>query len=96
MSTEEITIDGAETIALKALEFILADKNLQTQFISSSGMSPKDIHASIKKKEFLSGVLNFLTSNEESLVDFCNKHQIESTSPLAACKTLEKTPEPNA
>ena len=49
MVASEFNTQQAETIALKALEFVLADSKLQGAFLANSGLSPKDIHASMSE-----------------------------------------------
>ena len=92
MPPSDIGMDEAQTIALKALEFILADTDLQTDFLAATGMSPRDIHASIQKTDFLGGVLDFLLTQEEALIKFCEKYNIDPTVPSPALKALSMTP----
>ena len=89
MPASEINPDEAETIALKALEFILAEADLQNKFITSSGLTAKAIHDSIQNKEFLGGVLDFLLGQEEELVKFCQKYEMEPTQPSLARASLD-------
>jgi len=88
MAASEVNSDQAETIALRALEFVLADPNLQTRFINSSGLTAKSIHESIQNIEFLAGVLDFILGQEEDLLKFCEKYQMEPTQPSLARASL--------
>ena len=90
MSSSEIINNESEIIALKALEFILADPNLQTQFLETSGMTAKVIHESIQNTDFLGGVLDFLLSKEESLVNICEQQKIDPTKPTHARDLISK------
>jgi len=90
MSSLEKSVADSEIIALKALEFVIANKDLQTKFLSSSGMSPKTIQNSIQDLNFLVGVLDFLLSNEEGLVKFCKTNQLDPNQPSIARKSLEE------
>ena len=75
-------IEYAETIALKALEFLLDKEELKTEFLSISGLSAKDITSEFKNPEFLGGVLDFLLQNELALIAFCDKIGIKPEEPL--------------
>jgi hypothetical protein len=76
--------DQAEVIALKALNYILADENLQQGFLATSGVSPDEFKDLISDPEFLGGVLDFLLGNEEQLIAFCEANEIEPTEPAKA------------
>ena len=76
--------DHAETLALKAIHFILGDENLQQGFLATSGVSPNEFKDMIGDPEFLGGVLDFLLSNEEQLIKFCEDNEIEPTEPAKA------------
>jgi hypothetical protein len=76
--------DQAETIALKAIHFILADDDLQQGFLAASGISPGEFKNLIGDPEFLGGVLDFLLGNEEQLIAFCEEYEIEPTEPAKA------------
>ena len=74
-------IEHAETIALKAIHFILADDDLQQSFLDISGIFPDQLKNEINNPEFLGGVLDFLLGNEEQLVSFCEEHGINPMEP---------------
>ena len=90
MSTSEFNTQRAETVALKALEFILADNRLQSEFLSTSGLSPKDIHESIQKTDFLGGVLDFLLGQEADLIRFCEDYKINQEQPKICREALQE------
>ena len=91
MSSLGKNIGDSEIIALKALEFVIANKNLQAKFLSSTGMFPKTIQNSIQDLNFLVGVLDFLLDNEEDLVRFCKTNQLDSNQPSIARRSLEES-----
>lgn len=76
--------DHAETLALKAIHFILRDDDLQQGFLATSGVSPNEFKDRVKEPEFLGGVLDFLLSNEEQLIKFCEENEIDPTEPARA------------
>ena len=91
MVASEFNTQQAETLALKALEFILADNSLQGEFLSASGLSPKDIHESIQKIDFLGGVLDFLLEQETDLIRFCEEYKLDHEAPKTARASLQET-----
>ena len=77
-------IESAETLALKAVNFILADENLQQGFMATSGIAPEDFKALLGSPDFLGGVLDFLLGNEEQLIKFCEEYEINPADPARA------------
>ncbi|MFL2783135.1 MAG: DUF3572 domain-containing protein [Rhodospirillales bacterium] len=75
-------IQYAETIALRALEFILVNEELRAEFLSISGLSTDDITNGLQNPEFLGGVLDFLLQNELPLIAFCDKLGIKPEQPM--------------
>jgi hypothetical protein len=76
--------EQAETLALKAVHFILANKNLQQGFLATSGVAPEDFKALLNNHGFLGGVLDFLLGNEEQLIKFCEECGIDPVEPARA------------
>ena len=89
MPASEIKSDQAESIALRALEFVIGEPDLQNKFLATSGLTARAIHDSMQNKEFLGGVLDFLLGQEEELVKFCQKYEIEPTQPSLARASLD-------
>ena len=73
-----ITSDSAETIALRALAYVVGRDAALKQLIAQTGITPPSLHERASDPALLSGVLDFLFSNETFLVDFC---EIEGFSP---------------
>ena len=73
-----ITSDSAETIALRALAYVVGRDAALKQLIAQTGITPPSLHERASDPALLSGVLDFLFSNEIFLVDFC---EIEGLSP---------------
>jgi hypothetical protein len=74
-------MEYAETIALKAVHFILTDDETQQKFIDFTGILPSDFERIIKDPEFLGGVLDFLLANEDKLIEFCTENEITPEEP---------------
>lgn len=73
-----ITSGSAETIALRALAYVAGRDIALKQLIAQTGIAPSSLHERASDPALLSGVLDFLFSNETFLVDFC---EIEGLSP---------------
>ena len=74
-------IEYAETIALKAVYFILADDKIKEDFITISGIQPSSFEGLVKNPEFFGGILDFLLTNEEKLLEFCKECEIAPEEP---------------
>ena len=74
-------IDYAETIALKAVKFILTDDETQQSFINTTGILPADLEIMVKDLNFLGGVLDFLLASEDKLLEFCTNCNIDPEEP---------------
>jgi hypothetical protein len=81
-------IEYAETMALKAVQFILADNRILENFVVASGILPEDFRNLIKTSDFLAGVLDFLLDNEEQLIEFCSQYKIAPDDPAKARRSL--------
>ena len=73
-----IPSDTAETIALRALAYVVGRDTALKQLIAQTGVAPSSLHERASDPALLAGVLDFLFSNETFLVDFC---EIEGFSP---------------
>lgn len=76
--------EHAETVALKALTFVLSDAGLRNRFIAISGTAPGDFESQIENPSFLAGVLDFLLANEPDLLAFCEAAELEPDVPSKA------------
>jgi hypothetical protein len=80
-SINDKNMEHAETIALKAVHFILANDEMQHDFITATGILPSDLESMVKEPEFLGGVLDFLLANDEKLIEFCIGCKIDPEEP---------------
>ena len=80
-SSPDPRLEQAETLALKAVHFILADDNLQQGFLATSGVAPEEFKSQLNNPDFLGGVLDFLLGNEEQLIKFCEEYEIDPAEP---------------
>ncbi|MFV0333878.1 MAG: DUF3572 domain-containing protein [Tropicimonas sp.] len=80
--------ETAETTALQALAWLLANEELLPVFLGSTGASPGDIRDQAGNAEFLGSVLDFLTMDDSWLIAFCDAAGLDYTVPLAARRAL--------
>jgi len=76
--------ERAETIALQALGWLVANDDLCPTFLGSSGSSLQDMRDRATDPQFLGSVLEFLTMNDEWIISFCDSAGLGYDMPLRA------------
>jgi hypothetical protein len=69
-------VDGAETIALKALGYLAADENLLEPFLGATGLTLGDLRAGAADTAFLAGILDYFLQNEALLLAFAGASEL--------------------
>ena len=69
--------EQAETIALQAITYISSQENYLISMMNQCGLTPQDLKNNLSDSSFLSGVLDFLLSNEEILIQFLQEIECE-------------------
>jgi hypothetical protein len=72
-----VTPENAETIALNALGFLVDSPQFLDRFMHQSGVDLTTIRARATERDFLAAVLDFLMSDEELLLSFCEATRTE-------------------
>lgn len=90
-----MTPDAAETLALKALAWIVARDDIAAGLLASSGVGMADVGARAGDPEFLGFVLDFLLSSEDTLLEFCNDAGVPPDAPSRARAALPGGDLPN-
>ena len=67
-----MTPDRAETIALRALAWLVGNDELRTVFLGATGASPEDLRTRVGEPAFLAAVLSFLTMDDAWVIAFCD------------------------
>ena len=75
---------AAETLALQALSWIVADQDVAARFMGQTGIGPAELRASVSDPEFLGFVLDFILADEPALLAFCEARSIAPERPLRA------------
>lgn len=69
--------DDAEAMAYRAVAFIASDESYLADFLSRSGLGPRDLAELIEDRAFLTGVLDHLLADETLLLAFCGNASID-------------------
>ena len=83
-----ISADRATTIALKALEFLVADEELLPVFLGSSGASIEDLRQGASDPAFLGSVLDFILMDDQWVVKLCDLHGLDYADVFPARQAL--------
>ena len=62
----------AEALAIQALAFIAGDGERLGRFLAVTGIGPSEIRAAAREPGFLSGVLDYVTSDQRLIADFAS------------------------
>lgn len=65
-----LTQEVAEHVAIQALTFIAGDAERLGGFLAATGIGPDQIRTAAREPAFLSGVLDYLSTDESLLVAF--------------------------
>ena len=68
--------EGAEILALQALGWLAGQEERMGRFLALTGLQGADLRAVADSRDTLRAVLDFLLSDEELLLDFCEMAQI--------------------
>jgi len=90
-----MTPDAAEAVAIKALVWIAERDELASSFLGASGAAADELRSRAADPEFLGFVLDFLLSDEEALLGFCEDVAIKPDTPMRARAALPGGDMPN-
>jgi hypothetical protein len=79
-----VTPETSEILALKALTWLSAQETLMDRFCALAGLAPSDLLVEAERSETLAAVLDFLLQDEQSLLVFCQDHDIAPELPMRA------------
>jgi hypothetical protein len=78
----------AETLALNVLGFLAESPEAMERLVIQSGLDLTTIRKRAADRDFLAAVVDFLMTNEELLVDFCETRRIDARSVHMAAHQL--------
>lgn len=85
---ESIRQEPAETLALRALTWLLADRDLTGRFLDASGASPGTLAEGAGDPQFLGAVLDFLLTEDALVTGFCDASGYDYAAPMQARAAL--------
>jgi|HubBroStandDraft_5_1064220.scaffolds.fasta_scaffold61222_3 hypothetical protein len=77
MTRGPVTADRAATLALEVLAFLAGSQPAMDRFVDLTGASRDSLRERADERDFLVSVLDFLLSDEELLVGFCDSVAID-------------------
>lgn len=82
------TQDAAETLALRALAWLVTNDDLLPVFLGATGASESDLRAQTGDPAFLGSVLDFLMMDDAWIIAFCDANHIAYEHPMFARAAL--------
>ena len=76
-----MTLDEAETIALKGLGFLANSSADLDRFVAGSGVDPAYFRLQAEDPHFLAAVIDFLLTGDELLLAFCTAESLDPKKP---------------
>ena len=80
--------EQAEAVALEALTYLAQDPDRLGRFLVQTGTGPEQVRERYSDPDFLSGVLDYLLSDESLLITFVEERGLEPALPAAARREL--------
>ncbi len=80
--------DAAETLALNALTWLAGHDELMPVFMGATGASIDDLKSRAGDPAFLASVLDFITMDDQWVVEFCDGHRLDYNAPMMARQAL--------
>ena len=69
--------EAAETLAVAALAYLASEPESLGGFLATTGIGPDQIRTAARDRSFLSGVLDYFSSDEALLVAFAKSQDID-------------------
>lgn len=83
-----VSQEVAETVAIKALGWLVTQDEVVSVFMGSTGASVEDLRARAGDSDFLGSVLEFLTMDDAWVVSFCDANDVPYDVPMMAANLL--------
>ena len=88
MKKPTLTTDEAQTVAIRAVEFLAGDDERLGRFLALTGVGPTDMAAGLSEPAFLAAIPDHVMSDETLLFLFCEHTGLEPDLPGAARRRL--------
>lgn len=76
--------DAAETLALRAFGWLAGQSDVLGQFMAATGADVSSIADAVGQPSFLAAVLDFMLSEEDRLIAFCDAEGVPYAAPMQA------------
>ena len=83
-----MTLERAETIALKALTWMASREGVLEAFLATSGASPDDLRQGAGESALQVALLDHLMSDDALVTDFCDDEGLPYDTPMRARAAL--------
>lgn len=83
------TTETSEEVAVKALTFLSNDAELMGRFLALSGLDPAQLRSVIAEPSFLSGLLEFMMTDDALLLSFVSNHGLSPEDVAKAKQVLD-------
>ena len=83
-----VSQEVAETVALKALAWLVTQEEVCSVFMGATGASVDDLRDRAADSEFLGSVLEFITMDDSWVVSFCDAAELPYELPMQAAAML--------
>ncbi|RID91937.1 DUF3572 family protein [Gemmobacter lutimaris] len=80
--------EAAETLAIRALGWLVSQEELLPGFLAATGSAPADLPARVADPEFLAAVMDFLLAEDAMVVAFCESAGLPYEAPMQARAAL--------
>ena len=84
----QFSADAAETLALKALSWLVTQDDLLPVFLGATGASEADVRDRAADPDFLGSVLDFLMMDDAWIIAFCDTQTVPYEHPMQARAAL--------
>ena len=85
----------AEIVAIRAVEWISADRHRFADFWRLTGVTPDDARTQMEDPDFLASVMDFLLMSDERVSAFCEVTRLPMHVPMQARQSLPGGDLPN-
>ena len=80
--------DEAETLALNIASFLFSEDERLATFLGTTGIDASDLKRTLATTHVQIGILEYLLSREDFLLEFCELNNIDPEYPKTAAKIL--------
>lgn len=85
---QKITREAAEAVAIQGLTFIAEEPERLGRFLALSGIGPESLRAAAAEPGFLAGVLDHILADEQMLIVFAERIELDPAHVRAARELL--------